>query len=193
MSLAAGATDEAARRAIIGAADAVFYARGVGGAGMIEVRDAAGVSLRRLYSLYPSKRALVAAWLESRHQAWMGWLTSAVARLEADGLGPIDAVFGALAAWASSPGYRGCAFLNTAAEVCEIDDLHREIIARHKRGLRAYLQGMVAKAGVGGAEARAAELAVLVDGAIVQSAVFSSLEPIEAARLAAARLMAAAA
>ena len=41
--------------------------------------------------------------------------------------------------WASTPGYRGCAFLNTAAEVAEIDDRHLQIIAAHKHGLVEYL------------------------------------------------------
>ena len=39
------------------------------------------------------------------------------------------ATFDALREWASSPDYRGCAFLNAIAETSEIDDAHRAIVA----------------------------------------------------------------
>lgn len=190
MSPAATLDDAAAREAVLRAADSVFYAQGVAGTGMAEIRDASGVSLRRLYGFYPSKRELVAAWLTARHETWMAWFTGTVARRTAEGRPPVDAVFDALAEWASSPGFRGCAFLNTAAETAEIDDVHRHIIAAHKRGLIAYLGTLAAGEGPGGSEAVAEELGVLVDGAIVQAAVLSSTRPIEAARAVAHRLSA---
>lgn len=189
MSPATTLDDAGARGAVLRAADAVFYANGVAGTGMAEIRDASGVSLRRLYGLYPSKRELVAAWLTARHTTWMTWFTGTVERRRTEGASPVDAMFDALAEWASSPGYRGCAFLNTAAEVDEIDETHRRIIADHKRSLIAYLASLVAGAGQGDPESLARELAVLVDGAIVQAAVLSSLDPIDAARAAAARLL----
>ena len=98
---------------------------------------------------------------------------------------PVDAIFDTLAEWASTPGYRGCAFLNTAAEVAEIDDRHLQIIAAHKRGLVEYLAELMRDAGAREPESLAAALGVLVDGAIVQAAVFGSLDPIHAAKAAA--------
>ena len=106
---------------------------------MAEIRDASGVSLRRLYGLYPSKHDLVAAWLEARHTSWMRWFQAGVETRIGGGASPVDALFDTLAEWASTPGYRGCAFLNTAAEVAEIDDRHLQIIAAHKRDLVGYL------------------------------------------------------
>ena len=169
------------RNLVLGAAGEVFYARGVAGAGMLDIRDAAGVSLRRLYGLYPSKRSLVAAWLSERHETWMSWLRGTVEAKVSGGVSAIDALFDTLGEWAASPGYRGCAFLNTAAEVSEIDDAHRAIIAGHKRSLVAYLGALFPGQLPGDPEV----LGVLVDGALVQSAVFASVAPIEAARSAA--------
>ncbi len=189
MSRAAKLDETSAREAVLGAADTVFYARGVAGTGMAEIRDASGVSLRRLYGLYPSKRELVAAWLTARHVTWMAWLSEAVARRQSEGASLVDAVFDPLAEWASSPGYRGCGFLNTAAEAAEIGEPHRRIIADHKRALIAYLAQLAAAAGHRQPELLARELGVLIDGAIVQAAVLSSLDPIDAARAAAVRLL----
>ena len=188
MSPAATLDDEAARGAVLDAADSVFYARGVGGTGMAEIRDASGVSLRRLYGLYPSKHDLVAAWLEARHASWMRWFRAGVESRVGGGAAPVDALFDTLSEWASTPGYRGCAFLNTAAEVAEINERHLQIIAAHKRGLVAYLTELMREADAAEPERLGAALGVLIDGAIVQAAVFRSLDPIQAANAAAMRL-----
>jgi len=174
--------------AVLAAADGLFYARGIAGVGMAEVRDASGVSLRRLYGLYPSKRELVAAWLNDRHVRWMQWFTDAVARLSGDGVPPLLATFDAIAEWVHSPGYRGCAFLNAIAETTEIDDTHRAIVAAHKRDLVAHLVSLAAADPSSPAWLPDA-IGVLIDGAIVQTAVFGSDAPIAAARAAAAQLM----
>lgn len=189
MSPAAMLDDEAARAAVLRAADEVFYERGVAGAEMAEIRDASGVSLRRLYGLYPSKRELVAAWLTARHRTWMEWFVASIERSRVAGDDAVLAAFDAIAEWSATPGYRGCAFVNTAAETAEIDDAHREIIAGHKRDLIACLAGLADAGGYEPADRLAEMLAVLIDGAIVQAAVLSSQQPVAAAREAASRLL----
>ena len=189
MSPAATLDDREARAAVLDAADRVFYARGLGGAGMAEIRDVSGVSLRRLYGFYPSKHDLAVGWLDARHRTWMGWFESSVSERINSGTWTIDAIFDTLAEWASTPGYRGCAFLNTAAEVTEIDDRLLQIVAAHKRGLVECLAKLLRDAGAHDPESAAGALGVLVDGAIVQAAVFRSLDPIETARAAAQMLV----
>jgi AcrR family transcriptional regulator len=46
---------DAARIAVLRASDDLFYAHGISGVVMSDVRNASGVSMRRLYALYPSK------------------------------------------------------------------------------------------------------------------------------------------
>ena len=189
MSPAATLDDDTARAAVLRSANDVFYARGVAGAGMADIRDDSGVSLRRLYTLYPSKGELVAAWLTDRHSTWMEWFTRSVDQRRATGEEPLIAAFDALAEWATSPGYRGCAFVNTAAETTEIDDTHRRIIAAHKENLLTYLTSL-AEAGGYQEPARLGRMfGVLLDGAMVEAAVLSSGEPIDAAREAASLLL----
>lgn len=182
-------TPARAQRAVLDAADTLFYERGIAGVGMADVRDASEVSLRRLYSLYPSKRDLVAAWLEDRHRRWLGWFVDTVDRMVAEGSDPLTAPFDAIHEWAVSPGYRGCAFLNAIAETTEIDDGHRRIVARHKRSLIDHIATL---AGAGGRETPwlPEAIAVLLDGALVQSAALGSAEPIAAARAATVCLLA---
>jgi AcrR family transcriptional regulator len=189
MSPAATIDDETARVALLRTANDVFYAHGIGAVGMADIRDESGVSLRRLYHLYPSKRELVAAWLRDRHSTWMEWITESVDRRAGTGAEPLLATFDAIAEWASSPGYRGCAFVNSAAEVDEIDDTHREIIAAHKESFVAYLVSLAASGGCAMPDRLGRMLAVLLDGAMVEAAVLSSPDPIIVAREAAAILV----
>lgn len=189
MSPAATFDDESARAAVLRSADKVFYARGVAGVGMAEIRDDSSVSLRRLYRLYPAKSELVAAWLTARHATWMAWFEDAAARHAAAGVEPLLAVFDAVAEWAATPGYRGCAFVNTAAEATEIDDTHRRIIANHKEGMLTYLAELAGAGGYRDPEQLGRMIGVLLDGAMVEAAVLSSREPIDAAREAAAVLL----
>jgi AcrR family transcriptional regulator len=189
VSPAATIDDDTARAAVLRSADAVFYERGVAGVGMADIRDDSGVSLRRLYALYPSKRELVAAWLTARHTTWMEWFEGAIERLGAAGEEPILAAFDAVAEWASSPGYRGCAFVNTAAEATEIDDTHRRIIADHKENLLTYVTSLAEEGGCQEPARLGRMIGVLLDGAMVEAAVLSSTEPIAAAREAASLLL----
>ena len=54
-------TDGTVREQILAAADELYYRKGYAAVGMDELRTAAGVSLRRLYALFPSKTDIVAA------------------------------------------------------------------------------------------------------------------------------------
>lgn len=182
MSPAATMDDATARAAVLRAADRVFYEQGVAGTGMVEVRDDAGVSLRRLYSLFPSKGDLLAAWLEDRHRTWMAWFLGAVDRRTARGVEPLLAAFDAIAEWARTPGYRGCAFLNTAAEATGIDERHRAIIAAHKRELIEELTRFARAGNYRRPGSLGEAVGVLLDGAMVQAAVLGSTRPVTAAR-----------
>jgi AcrR family transcriptional regulator len=181
-------TDES-RQAVLSAAGELFYARGITGVVMSDVRDASGVSMRRLYTMYPSKRDLVAGWLADRHETWMAWFTASVERHIAVGADPVMATFDAIADWVTAPGYRGCAFINSLAETTEIDDSHRMIIAAHKRDLIEHLANLASRGRLGAPAWLPAALGVIVDGAIVQCTVFASTEPLDAARFAVQRLL----
>ena len=176
MSPAAVLERDEARAVTLEAADSLFYARGVNAVTMAEVRDKSGVSLRRLYAMYPSKSNLVTSWLEHRHAAWMEDHISRVDSRLAAGADPIDATFDALAAWMTESNFRGCGFINTNAELHDLTEQQRIIIQRHKTAIADHLDNLVPNG-------RA--IAVLIDGAIVQASMFESTAPVELARVAA--------
>jgi AcrR family transcriptional regulator len=189
MSPVATMTSDESRQAVLRAADELFYARGLAGVAMADIRDASGVSMRRVYTMYPSKRDLVAGWLTDRHDTWMAWFTTTVEDHITAGADPVMATFDAIADWVTAPGYRGCAFLNSLAETNEIDDSHRIIIAAHKRDLIEHLTDLASRGYPDAPDWLPAALGVIVDGAIVQCTIFASTEPLDAARSAVHQLL----
>ena len=181
MSPAATLAADEARAAALLAADDLFYRRGVTAVTMGQIRDRSGVSLRRLYSMYPSKSDLVSAWLRSRHDQWMADLSEGIERRMTSGHTALDALFCELEAWMTRTGFRGCGFINTHAELNELTEEHRAIIRGHKAAVASYLETLTA-------EGRT--MAVIVDGAIVQAAIFATADPIHHAHRAAMALIA---
>ena len=176
---AATLNDAEVESLVLGSADDLFYRRGISDVSMAEIRDASGVSMRRLYNFAPSKSDLVARWLQYRHTTWTAGFVQRIDGHLAAGAGPVDAVFDALADWMTDTHFRGCAFINTHAVSAELADEPRAIISDHKLQLVGYLDELVGHGDGFG---------VLVDGAIVQAAIFSSTDPIRHARRAAQAL-----
>src|SRR5437879_13477296 len=70
---------------ILDAAERLFYAHGLQQVGMDQVREEAGVSLKRLYREFPSKDQLIEAYLLRRDARWLNGLRAAVGqRVTAD-------------------------------------------------------------------------------------------------------------
>lgn len=181
--------DEATTR-VLDAAEALFYERGVQAVGVDAVREASGVSLKRLYRSFPSKDHLVAAYLRRRDRRWREALASSVERRSGAGE-RVAAVFDWLHLWFSEPGFRGCAFINSFGELGGSPAV-AGIARHHKEELRRYLTGLVAPLPVGDPDALGEQLLLLVDGAIVTASITGDPAAAHHARAAAAALLAAA-
>jgi AcrR family transcriptional regulator len=176
-------------QSVVDAADELFYARGIRAVGMDDVRTAAGVSLKRLYSLFPGKDSLVLAVLRKRHSMWTEGLTAAVESVE-DPRDRLLAVYDYLAAWFAEDGFRGCGFINAFGELGPTSPEVAAYAREHKRSFQAQLATLVADAGVD--VSLAPQLAILAEGAQTTSAIEGSPEAAVHARRAAETLIAAA-
>jgi AcrR family transcriptional regulator len=104
----------APRERILDAASAAFYRRGIRAVGVDSVIADADVAKATLYRHFPSKDALVQAFLERRDERWRAWFADAVERLAPDPADRPLAAFDALGEWFGSEDFRGCAFINAA-------------------------------------------------------------------------------
>ncbi|MDX6240951.1 MAG: hypothetical protein QOG10_5775 [Kribbellaceae bacterium] len=177
-----------ARQRVLDAADALFYERGVQAVGMDAIRAASGVSLKRLYQLYPAKDRLVEAYLARRNLQWRTMLADSVDAQE-DPRERILAVFDFLHTWFQQRDYRGCAFINTFGELGAISPKVAKLAHEHKEGFRQLLTDLAREAGAPEPGRLADHLILLTEGAITTSAISGSPEPAQRAREAAVLLM----
>jgi AcrR family transcriptional regulator len=173
---------------VLAAAGQLFYARGVTAVGMDDIRDSSGVPLKRLYQCFPSKDLLVEAYLGRRDEQWMAALARCVGRYR-DPRTRLLAPFTFLGEWFASAGFRGCAFINAFGELGGSSERVTGLVRQHKQGLRRYLTGLAAEAGARRPSALAAQLLVLMEGAIVVAATGTSARAAADARSAARALL----
>ncbi|WP_228919040.1 TetR/AcrR family transcriptional regulator [Streptomyces sp. DH20] len=177
---------EAAQDQALKAAEELFYSRGIQAVGMDAVRNASGLSLKRLYQLFPSKEALVLEFLDRRDRRWRQALAHYVdARTTPED--QVVAVFEWLHTWFSEPGYRGCAFINSFGELGGISPEVAARARRHKQAFRDYLVALVTA--TGRPAALGDQLVLLAEGAITTAAITGTSQPATQARDAARLLM----
>lgn len=178
-----------ARTRILDAASLAFYQRGIAAVGVDAIVEEADVAKSTLYRHFASKDELVVAFLRRRDARWRDWLRTAVEGRAADPAQRPLAVFDALGEWFASHDFRGCAFINAAAEIADPEHPARAAVQEHTRLLGEYLAELLEAAGRTDARDDAALLLLLVEGAIVSALIERSAAPAARARAAAARIL----
>jgi len=154
-----------ARDRILAAAAELFYREGIRAVGIDAVIEKAGVAKMSLYRAFPSKDDLVAAFLEQRNQRYWVWWDQVMARSPGDPRRQLRDLFTALAKRATSPDYRGCAFVNTAVEFPDHTHPGRAVAEANKRELRHRLNDLTHGLGIATAPLLADQLLLLMEGA----------------------------
>jgi AcrR family transcriptional regulator len=186
MVLPVAPADDDAETRVLATAHALFAAHGVQAVGMDAIRDASGVSLKRIYRLFPTKERLVEAALRRRRAQVIAELERATAALPTP-QHRILAVFDLLGEWFAVPGYRGCEFLNAFGELGPSAEGVTAAVRQHKGDWRALFGTLVADAG--GPPQLADQLTLLANGAMATAAVLGRSETAGDARAAAATLL----
>ncbi|MCX5563337.1 TetR/AcrR family transcriptional regulator [Streptomyces sp. NBC_00038] len=176
----------AAREQALDAAEELFYGRGIQTVGMDDIRGASGVSLKRLYQLFPAKEQLVEAYLERRDIRWRQRLAEYVDR-QGEPEQRVLAVFDWLGRWFAEPDFRGCAWINSYGELGATSPRVSAQVRSHKSAFREYLRGLVAEAGL--PSPLADQLYLLAEGAMVTAGITRTTEPAEQAAEAARALV----
>ncbi|WP_030558813.1 TetR/AcrR family transcriptional regulator [Streptomyces aureocirculatus] len=156
------------------AAEELFYRQGVQTVGMDDIRAVSGVSLKRLYQLFPAKERLVEAYLERRDVRWRERLAEHVEQHE-DPERRVVAVFDQLGEWFGEPGFNGCAWINSYGELGATSEPVARQVRLHKAAFKEYVANLVARAGL------PADLGehvfLLAEGAMVSAAITGSTAP----------------
>lgn len=151
------------RERLLEVASRLFYAEGIHAVGVDRVIAEARVAKATLYAQFASKDELVAAYLARRSRMWED---TVVQRAAAFGPGSIAAAltpFDVLSEGVAAAGYRGCPFINAAAEFPEPGPV-AEQIAAHRQRVRATFSDLI---GAGDNTELLDGLVALYDGATV--------------------------
>ena len=114
----------------------LFYARGIRAVGVDLIIAESGVAKATFYKHFPAKDDLVLAYLDKVDGIWTGQLHAAA---EAAGPTPPTSSSASSTPWARAcrrEGYRGCAFINAAAESLPGTPVHDRTVAHKAAVLR---------------------------------------------------------
>jgi AcrR family transcriptional regulator len=160
-----------ARLRLLNTATRIFYAEGIHAVGVDRIIAEARATRATFYRHFPGKEDLVLTYLCEVHQMERGAVDAAIAANPS----PVDALLaiaGSIAQGIQSPGFRGCAFLNAAAEYPNTDHpVHQQIIA-HRQWFLDTLRTLLAQVAEDSSDAAARHFVMLRDGAMAAGCLF---------------------
>lgn len=161
-----------ARDKILAAAGSLFYRYGFRAVGVDTVIDASGVAKMTLYKHFPSKDALIVAYLGRSNEAFWGWWDAATGPFEGDPRRQLGAVFEGVGRLANSPQCLGCTFTSAAGEFPEPEHPGHRVALAHKEAVLERLERLAEAAELREPRAVAESLLLLMDGAWTAARVF---------------------
>jgi len=154
-----------ARARLLATASELFYAEGLHAVGIDRVIAAAPVTRATLYRHFPSKDDLVVAYLTQADEA----IRTRVSTARTQDAPPDDilrTVGQSIADDIQSPGFRGCAFLNAAAEYPDPTHPVHQAVLRHREWFLAAITELFSDTGKPDPVPAARHFIMLRDGAM---------------------------
>ena len=165
-ALAGGRTSGAStRQRILDAANELFYTHGIRATSADRIIEQVGITKVTFYRHFRSKGDLVVAYLQQQSAAEQAWMLSTIH--EGDPLTTVREIAAGIGAASCSPGFRGCAFINAAAEYPDHDDPVRLAVEAHRGWMVDQFAGIAEQAGVSDVRSVASQFMILRDGAMV--------------------------
>ena len=166
----------AARRRLLDTATRLFYTEGIHAVGIDRIIAEAGVAKATFYKHFPSKDELVVAYIEEQDRLGR----AAVAALpKQPPREMIAAIMGRISEAVVAGGWRGCPFLNAAAEYPDPDSPVRQAIDARRVWYHDSLRDLLAADGDPAPSVTASLLVALSDG-LLESAYLDDPEEVPA-------------
>ena len=173
---------------ILDTAAELFYRHGLRGVGVDQVIAESGVAKSTLYAHFPTKDALIAAYIRRTDDSWMSQLRAAAERAgDAPGdqlVGLFDALLDAF----DRHGFFGCPFISVAVEASPDSAAHANTIS-HTRRRHEWLRNLCQDAGADDPDDLAQHLGLIIDGALATGRLLQDRQVVTAAKAAARSLI----
>lgn len=162
-----GAVTSPVRERLVEAASELFYAQGLRAVSADKIIERVGTTKVTFYRHFRTKDDLVVAYLQGRAAIEREGVGGAIARAAGDVDTALRLISEGLGAVACRPGFRGCPFINAAAEYPDPDGPVRRVVDEHRAWYRKTFEQLIAPLGLPDRAAVADELMLLRDGAMV--------------------------
>lgn len=154
---------EERERRVLDTAAELFYARGVHEVGMDELVRATGLGKATVYRLFPTKDALVGAYLERLSASILAAIDADIDAHRDDPAAAVRAIFAAIAGDIARPSFRGCAFNNASMEFDDPEHPARVAARAYRSALHDRLTALAGPV-------TGAHLALVIDGLYTNAA-----------------------
>jgi AcrR family transcriptional regulator len=161
----------------------LFYFHGITPIGLDRILAEAGVSKTTFYKHFESKDDLVVATIRMR-DAWQmdAWARAVEVLAGTNPRAQLLGVFDVLDVVINEPSFRGCQFINAAAEFPNPSDpIHRAAV-EHKQGNARWFRALAVRAGASDPDAFVDAYTMLFEGALVVRQVHDRDDAVGAAR-----------
>lgn len=154
------------RERVLSTADRLFFSVGVHAVGVDRIIEEAGVARATLFRHFRSKDDLVAAYLERRAGTARAMLTELRdAHVEPGQM--LSAIADVVDFYRDQPGFRGCEFINAAAEFADPGHPARRLAIEQRGWITDFLTETLAAMGRDDARATAEAMLMVRTGALV--------------------------
>ncbi|OXS97270.1 TetR family transcriptional regulator [Pandoraea apista] len=166
-----------AQQYLLNAAVELFHTEGVRAVGVDAVVKRAGVNKMCLYRQYASKDELILAYLDHMQTASLARIDESIAKREGEPRAQMLQIFVDLSERASKPGYRGCPFVNVAAEFPDPEHAARKSVANYKAEVVRRFTTLARAAGLQKPAPLVDALSLILEGAYAASQTFGPGSP----------------
>jgi AcrR family transcriptional regulator len=146
----------------------LFYRDSIRSVGVETIVKQAGVAKISLYRSFASKDHLVVAYLQNRNADYWRTLDRMMAK-QNDPHAQLRMLVEYVAGRATTPGYRGCPFINYAAEFPDASHPGHRVVQENKQKMRQRLTNIAKAMGARRPTALADALFLLIEGAYASS------------------------
>ncbi len=168
----------------------LFYAEGIHAVGVDRVVLDSGVAKATLYQHFRSKEELVAECLRQRSDHWSHHFAEPILVTPGSPGTRVARVFDALSRSVSQTDFRGCPFINAAAEFPGQDGPVAEVIQSHRAQVRRLFADLLSSlSSTSRRRELVDQLVLLYDGTMISAQLDSKSKAHRSAKLAAARLL----
>ena len=156
-----------ARERLLSTASELFYTKGVHAVGVDEIISRAPITRATFYRHFPSKDDLIVAYIRSADQHIRDAVAAALENPTSPDSG-VRAIADYVARQITTPGFRGCAFLNAAAEYPDPQDPIHQAILAHRTWFYETVRDQFSHVTDDRAEPAAKHFVMLRDGAMAE-------------------------